>query len=91
MRKKLLEFIENNDLDFTGVGSNLNGACVVISGYALHLGAGSTNIISQAINLHYSGRKLNYNLELSNVFHYAQMNHYSDFWDTQEARDLYVF
>ena len=33
---KIQKFIKDNGLDFSGSGSDLNGACVILAGYALY-------------------------------------------------------
>jgi hypothetical protein len=82
------EFIKNNGLDFSGLGSDLNGNCVVLAGFICHITVGSS-----------AGRGLITDLklpkeaeeELSRVFEYAYANDYANFWETPNAKELYIF
>lgn len=82
------EFIENNGLDFSGTGSDLNGNCVILAGF-----------ISYKVDTNDEGLAIIENLKLSTeaseelfrVFKYAWDNSYFMFWDTPEAREKYKF
>lgn len=100
----LLEFIDKNELDFTGSGSDLNGNCVVLAGYALHKGFTSPIDVSNEIrkdpvlwteSLRRGGcervapaRGVVLN-EFDRVFTYAKNNNYGDYWKTEDAREKY--
>ena len=93
MIKTLLnEFIENNKLDFSGVGSDLNGNCVILAGYLCYLlderdltsGDGDDAIIQ--LKLSADATK-----ELDRVFAYAYISSYERWWRSDEAKAQYKF
>lgn len=91
MKQKLVEFIENNSLNFNTSGSGLNSACVIISGYALYLRIESTEVIKEAIGEVFPKSIGNFEKELDRVFEYAQNNNYGSYWKTTEAGLIYKF
>ena len=91
MKQKLVEFIENNSLNFNTTGSGLNSACVIISGYALYLGAKNTESIKEAIGEVFPKSIGNFEKELERVFEYAENNSYGSYWKTTEANLIYKF
>ena len=89
IERKLLDFINNNDLDFSGTGSDLNSNCCVLAGYSLWL-----EISKSQINTFLSDHEVNYlgmRTEFTKVYYHAKVNKYGDFWETEEARNSYTF
>lgn len=80
MKEKLIEFIENNELNFNSSGSGLNSVCAIISGYALHLGVSNTGVIKEAIGELFPKSIGKFEKELERVFEYAENHSYGDNW-----------
>ena len=89
--KELVNFIIENNLNFNGSGSNLNGMCVVLSGYALYRGYTTTEFLKEAVNEVFPKAVGNYEKELERVFTYADNNLYGKYWTTEEAKLQYKF
>ena len=89
--KDLVNFIIENSLNFNGSGSGLNGMCVVLAGYALHLGYTNTEGLKEAINEVFPKAVGNYEKELERVFTYADDNNYGKYWKTEDAKLMYKF
>lgn len=90
MSTKLVNFINDNGLNFSDSGSGLNSDCTIISGYALHLGITSPRTIVKAIKkANPSARK--FTAELKRVFEYAEENNYGYWWDSDAAKLMYKF
>jgi hypothetical protein len=89
MKEKLIKFIKDNELNFNTSGSGLNSACVIISGYALHLGAINTSEIVGAILQLFP--EADFEDELNRVFDYASDNNYEKFWSLPKAKEMYKF
>ncbi|MCK9429280.1 MAG: hypothetical protein M0R17_04700 [Candidatus Omnitrophica bacterium] len=83
------KFINDNKLDFTGSGSDLNGNCVILAGYACYLGLSwdQLNDLMQ-ISAYTSSSSES---ELERVFKYAEENNYGEYWKTPTAKKTYVF
>jgi len=89
MKEQLKKFIKDNELNFNTSGSGLNGACVIISGYALYLGAIDTSEIEEAILEVFP--EADFLEELDRVFNYASDNNYEKFWSLPKAKEMYKF
>jgi hypothetical protein len=83
------KFINDNKLDFSGSGSDLNGNCVILAGYACYLeltwdelckGIWPDDMIQPAI---YE--------ELQRVFDYAQNHNYGEQWKDPNQHKVYVY
>lgn len=80
---KIQKFIKSNKLDFTGSGSDLNGACVVLAGYALYLYDDDDDFdrlkedieANKVYSLSHEAE-----VELERVFDYAYQNNYFMWW-----------
>ena len=83
------KFIKENGLSFTGTGSQLNGNCVIICGYALHL---KINIFDFLVTS-FTTTKLSPTAEqeLERVYDYAYKNGYEKYWKTEDAKLNYKF
>lgn len=88
------KFIEDNKLDFSGRGSELNGNCTALAGFICYVldedpdfnsKADGHNIIDE---LDFS---VDANEELRRVFDYAYNSCYEKFWKTPAAKEQYVF
>lgn len=88
MKEKLVKFIKDNNLKFTE--GRRNSDCVIISGYALHLGVNDPNVIEKAIEFALDNTD-DYYEELCRVLDYAQDHNYQEFWKKEEAKKLYKY
>ena len=73
------KFIEDNNLDFTGSGSELNGNCVILAGYALHKGL-IWEDLEDIINTEFSSEASH---EFDRVFTFAENKNYYDKYKKQ--------
>ena len=85
---KIEQFIVDNDLDFESTDSGLNANCVVLAGYALHIGLEDFEDELLPELVHVSVDALE---ELERVFNYASANNYGAWWDTKHAKKMYKF
>lgn len=85
---KIEKFIVDNDLDFESTDSGLNANCVVLAGYALHLGIDDfeTELLPEVEGLNNDAL-----LELERVFNYARVNNYGAWWESPMAKRMYTF
>lgn len=91
--KKIVKFIKENKLDLTsGAGSDLNSACTILAGYALHLGIDEVDTLNEYVEeaLGHS-TSYEYDEEMNKVFEYAYDNNYGAFWTTKKAKSMYKF
>ena len=88
------KFIEDNKLDFSGRGSELNGNCTTLAGFICHvldedpviyLSSHGYEIISE-LDISTDAA-----VELERVFEYAYNNYYEKFWKTPAAKKEYIF
>lgn len=92
MVKKVKKFIEDNKLDLSGSGSELNGNCVILAGFicyviSLEEGIGSDgNEIIAELDISADAA-----VELERVFDFAWANSYEKFWKIPAAKEQYVF
>ncbi len=84
----LEQFIKDNNIDLTQTGSNLNGQCVVLSGFALYLGM-DFNDVDNVVKEMFP--EASYFDELERVFNYADSHNYSSYWKTDQAKQMYKF
>lgn len=91
---KIQKFIKDNDLDFTGSGSGLNGNCVILAGFALYLN-NDTDDYAQLLDDIQEGDlhtlTADATIELERVFDFAYGESYGDWWKEVEAHDEYEF
>jgi hypothetical protein len=85
---KIKQFIVDNDLDFESTDSGLNANCVVLAGYALHLGMDDfeEELLPEVSD--FSDEALE---ELERVFDYARVNNYGAWWSRSVAKKMYTF
>jgi hypothetical protein len=88
---KLKKFIKDNSLSFTGTGSDLNGNCTIIAGYADFLGETDDINIIKAIKEDFPGISITILNEISRVFDFAYTYNYGNFWKTEAAKKQYKF
>ena len=88
------KFIEDNKLDFSGRGSELNGNCTTLAGFICcvldkdpdnYLSSHGYEIISE-LDISTDAA-----IELERVFDYAYNNYYEKFWKTPAAKKEYIF
>ena len=90
--KKVKKFIEDNKLDFSGRGSELNGNCTTLAGFICYviefdgLGWKEGNKLISELDLNFDAE-----VELTRVFDFAWTNSYEKFWKTPAAKEQYVF
>ena len=90
--KKVKKFIEDNKLDLSGSGSELNGNCVILAGFICYviesdgLGWKEGNELISELDLNYDAE-----VELTRVFNFAWTNSYEKFWKTPAAKEQYIF
>lgn len=89
-REKLVTFIKKNGLKFTGVGSELNSECTILSGYADYCGVMDTEEVVQSVRTALP-KSRGFETELSKVFDYAFRANYGNFWKTPAAKKQYIF
>lgn len=96
--EKLIEqvnkFIKENDLDFSGEGSELNGNCTILAGFICYLLAENHLVSSNGIKIINSPLlelSKEATKELERVFDYAWKSNYKHFWKTKEATIQYKF
>ena len=86
MKEKLVKFIKKNSLSFSGTGSDLNGSCTVICGYADHIGA-NIKSVKEAIEKTevQVGLSIDQNDEINKVYEFASTYNYGKWWNSPEA------
>jgi hypothetical protein len=87
---KIEKFIDENSLDFSGTGSELNSNCCIIAGYALHLDMNFHDLQLQ-MKEGWPGWVEMDKVELERVFDYAEGANYGEWWDSEIAKSEYVF
>lgn len=82
------EFIKNNELDFDGYGSDLNGNCTILAGFICYIEEELEKgyIIIENLDIKDEARE-----ELIRVYDYAYLSNYGAFWETPEAKEQYKF
>lgn len=95
MKEIILKFIEDNSLDFSGTGSELNSNCVTLAGFVCFVNNDRLSFTTVRDNtlelLRREGVNLEAAIEFEKVLGYAWNNNYEKFWTTDEARELYTF
>lgn len=92
MKDKILKFIKENELTFTGRGSGLNSSCTIICGYADYVGA-NQKVVEEAIKEHLGESRTSSDLrrELNKVYNFAATYNYGKWWTSEEAIRTYRF
>lgn len=81
--EKIETFIEQNNIDFTGSGSDLNGSYVVVIGYGLYLGLSEDElceVIPDAVDQD----------DFERIFKCAELNDYGDWWEDEDNRKGFI-
>ena len=86
MENKIKKFVKDNNLDFTGTGSELNGNCVILAGWADHMGISNADSILDVIDISDEGVE-----EFQKVFEYALRNNYGTAWSTKAYEKMYKY
>jgi hypothetical protein len=85
---KIQDFITNNNIDLSGEGSDLNGNCVILCGYLLHIGVDIEEFLAED---GFDGFDGDVDHELRRVYEFANDNNYGDWWTTKDAKLTYKF
>lgn len=88
MEKQIKDFIKNNKLTFAPGRRNKDS--VVLSGYALHLGMTNSDEL-EALICKYCKESGDFETEFRKTYNYASNNNYGSYWDTEEAKENYIF
>lgn len=90
--EKIKKFIEDNNLDFSGIGSDLNGACIILAGFCLYSNEDNSDCEAE-IEFLQDKMKLSVEAldEFERVYNYAYTNNYINFWTTAKAKKMYKF
>ena len=86
-KDKVEKFIKDNNLDFSGDGSELNSNCVTLSGYMLYIGIEEdeqVDMVLEDLDISLDGAS-----ELERVFDYAKNNDYGLWWEKEENRNKF--
>ena len=96
--KKVKKFIEDNKLDFSGRGSELNGNCTTLAGFICYIldaseldSSDGQELINDLYNITDLGFSIDANEELLRVFDFAYESSYEKFWKTTSAKKQYIF
>jgi len=84
---KIREFIENNDLSFEE--GNRNFTCVVLIGYAQHLGLSKEDLETELKEEIENDSVIQD--EIDERWGYCERNNYKKYWTSDEAKTQYVF
>jgi hypothetical protein len=86
------KFIKENSLDFSGSGSDLNGACVALAGFICFvLNINDKEFSDGTVLIEKLKLPTDAENELHRVYDFAYFNNYEHFWETEEAKEQYVF
>lgn len=92
IKKRIKLFIEENNLDFTGSGSDLNGPCVILAGYCLYING---DIEAWKDGYTFLEKDLGFSIEAINefkrVYDFAYNADYYKFWEKEDAHTIYKF
>lgn len=92
LEKTIKEFVVKNNINLDAYGSALNGACVILSGFALHLRIPTAEDLISILKKEFPDiDSRDYNKELTRVFEYAKYHDYEIFWSTIQAKKEYKF
>lgn len=86
---KIEKFINDNKLNFTSSGSDLNANCVILAGYSCYL-----KLSKEELLVHISLLDIltvSVKTELIRVFEHANKNNYGKYWETEQAKETYKF
>ena len=94
----IVKFIKDNNLEFTGNGSELNGNCVILAGFICYIldaseldSSDGQELINDLYNIIDLGFSIDANAELLRVFDFAYESSYEKFWKTTSAKEQYIF
>lgn len=81
-KEKLKYFINNNNIDLTGTGSNFNGNAVNLIGYSLYIGVLNYSTIDTIL----SNFGVYPSEDMEDTFDFAQRKNYGDWWKNENNR-----
>lgn len=88
---KIKDFIKNNNLTFSGDGSNLNSECTTISGYGLYVGINRYEELEDIVVEINPDVDPDFEEQLRKTFSFAKRNNYENFWKKKSAKTMYKF
>ena len=90
--EKVEKFIKDNELEFSGESSELNGNCTILGGFICHVvfTDGSVSVVGENI-IDELPLSIVAKSELQRVYEFAWVSNYENFWETEEAKEQYVF
>lgn len=91
---RIQQFIKDNNIDLTGTGSDLNGQCVIVAGFALYDSndvANFSKLVDDIEENEIFKLSIEAETELKRVYDYAYSNNYFEFWNTEDAKNQYKF
>lgn len=86
--KLINKFINQNKLDLLCEESELNGVCTILAGYSLYLGYVKPEKVIEDLT---EPPTEEFKKEFTRVFNYAYENDYEDYWDTEKAKEQYIY
>ena len=90
--KKVKKFIEDNELDLSGSGSELNGNCVIVAGFICYVvNENDEDYLTGVEIIAKLGLNNTAHRELERVYDFAYYNNYENFWYDPETKEQYVF
>lgn len=88
---KIETFIKVNGLDFSGEGSDLNSACVILAGYSLFIEIDESDLLDYLKNLPVDKFSAYAMVEFERVYEYAELENYGAWWYSNQAKREYKF
>jgi len=87
------QFVINNKLNFTRSGSDLNGNCVILAGYACYLGLDWNEFTNLVIEFDPNDEVFPCYIwnDMEKVFEYAYNHDYGKWWNSPDAKKMYTF
>lgn len=90
--KRIKNFIKDNNLDFTGSGSDLNSNCVILAGFTLWVNGdnGDSDGLIEYLDTE-CGIRLTDDVanELRRVYDFAYVSNYAEWWTNEANRFQY--
>lgn len=93
LKERIEKFIVDNELEFNNRDSGLNGNCVILAGFLCYIIVEDGEAErSDGVDIIQSlGLVPEAEIELERVFDFAWYSKYEDFWETEDAKETYVF
>jgi len=88
---QLQKFVEDNGLDFKDSGSGLNSVCIILAGYADHIGAFLTEVKDVFSDISKYPNQVELHKEIENTYKTASRLNYGKWWTSEDAKKMYTF